>query len=254
MGATLPQMMLLLLLLLAFLLITPTRADEEEAPSSPPPPTWHRYVRGPTDPVLYPKAVVSVTGDVDNAEALVGGNGRTTTYLTRSRRVSSETPAVVLDFGQNVVGWLVIEFVYSRTFKGDGGGDNDKDDVVDQGEEDDGGEGEGGNGPPTTTTFPGLRLIFSETLEFLGNRSDFTRSDNAPDEASRLVPAGSDQVAVRPGRYTWVDEGGCEFADPPRRRQVCADGLHGFRYVKVELAALVEDAPRTTGCKLLHIT
>ena len=30
-------------------------------------------------------------------------------------------------------------------------------------------------------------------------------------------------------------------------RKVCADGLHGFRYLRLSLAALPEDAPFTTG-------
>lgn len=56
--------------------------------------------------------------------------------------MQEETPSVVVDFGQNVVGYLQIDFA--------GASDN----------------------------FPGIQLGFSETLEYLTNTSDFTRSDN----------------------------------------------------------------------------
>ncbi len=39
-------------------------------------------------------------------------------------------------------------------------------------------------------------------------------------------------------RYTWIDQWGCEF-----NNQVCSDGLHGFRYIKITLDALPEDSP-----------
>jgi hypothetical protein len=47
---------------------------------------------------------------------------------------------------------------------------------------------------------------------------------------------------VKNQSYAWLDQWGCEFGD-----QVCSDGLHGFRYVKIEQDALPEDAPYTTS-------
>ncbi|KAI1781508.1 hypothetical protein F4818DRAFT_451545 [Hypoxylon cercidicola] len=107
--------------------------------------SWHRYIRAPANSTVKPKAVLDeyTSGEVVNAESLVtGGN---TTLLIRSG-AGAAIPTVVLDFGQNVVGLLEIDFA-SSTNASDG--------------------------------FPGLKLSFSESLEFLGNRSDFTRSDNA---------------------------------------------------------------------------
>jgi len=51
-----------------------------------------------------------------------------------------------------------------------------------------------------------------------------------------------DEIAVRPKPYTWTDNHGCEFGT-----QVCVDGLHGFRYLKIYLDALPEDAPYTSS-------
>ncbi len=42
--------------------------------------------------------------------------------------------------------------------------------------------------------------------------------------------------------YTWTDTLGCEYGN-----QVCADGLHGFRYLKVCLAAYAGDSTYTSG-------
>lgn len=42
--------------------------------------------------------------------------------------------------------------------------------------------------------------------------------------------------------YTWTDTLGCEYG-----KQVCADGLHGFRYLKVCLAAYAGDSTYTSG-------
>jgi hypothetical protein len=41
--------------------------------------------------------------------------------------------------------------------------------------------------------------------------------------------------------YTWTDAHGCEYGN-----KVCADGFHGFRYVKVYLDALAADSPYTS--------
>src|SRR5256885_461744 len=80
---------------------------------------------------------------------------------------------------------------------------------------------------------PGVRLAFSESTQYLSNRSDFTRSDNG----ESIVP-GTDQFAVPAAPVTWTDTRGCQNGT-----KVCADGLHGFRYLKVSLDALPADAP-----------
>lgn len=54
------------------------------------------------------------------------------------------------------------------------------------------------------------------------------------------ITPGSDQIAVQDKPYVWTDIHGCMYGD-----QVCADGLHGFRYVKIYLDALASDAPYT---------
>jgi hypothetical protein len=82
---------------------------------------------------------------------------------------------------------------------------------------------------------PGVRLAFSETTQNLGDVSDFSRSYNGDS-----ITPGSDQVAVGTKPFTWTDAHGC--ADGTK---VCADGLHGFRYLKISLDALAADAPDT---------
>lgn len=49
-------------------------------------------------------------------------------------------------------------------------------------------------------------------------------------------------MAVKNSNYTWSDLHGCENG-----AQVCSDGLHGFRYVKIWLEALASDAPYTSS-------
>jgi hypothetical protein len=82
---------------------------------------------------------------------------------------------------------------------------------------------------------PGVRLAFSETTQYLTDISDFTRSDNGD-----TITPGTDQFAVPSAPTTWTDQHGC--ADGTK---VCADGLHGFRYLKISLDALASDAPDT---------
>ncbi|KAH9892918.1 Six-hairpin glycosidase-like protein [Xylariomycetidae sp. FL2044] len=173
--------------------------------------SWHRYVRAPSSPIVSPRAVLAdyTVGDVVDAEALLSSSGENATVLRR-RPDSTENASLVLDFGQNVVGLLVIDFAGSV------------------------------NGSEEGDAWPGLVLAFSETLEFLGVRGDFSRSDNAEGDPPKIVD-GTDQVAVKNDPYTWTDQWGCEIGT-----QVCADGLHGFRYVKISLDALAEDAPYTS--------
>jgi alpha-L-rhamnosidase-like protein/F5/8 type C domain-containing protein len=106
-------------------------------------------------------------------------------------------PSVVVDFGKVVVGYPRI------TFAG------------------------------ASSNHPGVRLAFSESTQYLTDRSDFTRSDNG----ESIVP-GTDQYAVPVNPVTWVDTRGCRAGT-----KVCADGLHGFRYLRITLDALAKDAP-----------
>ncbi|KAK8040864.1 alpha-L-rhamnosidase [Apiospora phragmitis] len=171
-------------------------------------PSWHKYVRAPSSRFITPKAVLTgyTVGNVTNVEGLV--TGESVAHLTRARNASSDdVPTIVLDFGQDVVGLLRIAFAGSEGF--------------DRG-------------------YPGLRLIFSETKEFLTDRSDFTRSDHGENDL-RIVN-GSDQIAVKSKPYEWLNQWGCEHDG-----QVCSDGLHGFRYVKIVMDALPKDAPHTTS-------
>jgi hypothetical protein len=80
---------------------------------------------------------------------------------------------------------------------------------------------------------PGVRLAFSETLQFLTDRSDFTRADQ-----SGTPSQGTDQFAVPAGGADWQDTKGYQSGT-----QVYADGLHGFRYLQISLDALASDAP-----------
>ncbi|MDO0924038.1 alpha-L-rhamnosidase C-terminal domain-containing protein [Streptomyces sp. TG1A-8] len=108
-----------------------------------------------------------------------------------------DVPSVTIDFGKVVVGYPRIRFASA------------------------------------SANSPGVRLAFSETKEFLTDRSDFTRSDQ-----SGGAGQGTDQFAVPPGGTTWTDHKGYL-----RDGKVYADGLHGFRYLKITLDALATDAP-----------
>jgi hypothetical protein len=83
------------------------------------------------------------TGNVTNPDGLLGRNG-SPTILTRNEGETS-VPTLVVDFGQNVVGTATITFAGSSN---------------------------------SSEGLPGLKLAFSETLQYLTNVSDFTRSDN----------------------------------------------------------------------------
>lgn len=106
--------------------------------------SWHRYVRATSSDVIRPFAVLEEysMGRVRNHQGLIAGDEPT--VLERPGRLD-EVPSVVVDFGMNTVGVLSIDFA--------------------------GAEGAEGS-------LPGVRLAFSETLEHLGNNSDFTRSYN----------------------------------------------------------------------------
>ena len=107
-------------------------------------------------------------------------------------------PSVTLDFGKVVVGYPKVDFAWAS--------DN----------------------------HPGVRLAFSETLQYLTDRSDFTRADQAGGAGQ-----GTDQYAVPAGGASWTDRKGYGSDGD----KVYADGLHGFRYLKITLDALPSDAP-----------
>lgn len=108
---------------------------------------WQKYVRAPSSRTIIPQRVLpgSVSGNVSNPDGLVTGDGLT--ILTRWSE-DEDPPALVVDFGDNLVGLLGIQF----------------------------------NGASSLSAGPvGLRLAFSETVEYgyLTNVSDFSRSNNA---------------------------------------------------------------------------
>lgn len=124
--------------------------------------SWHRFVRSPSNPIVKPHSILSAntTGDVTNPSGLLGGNGNPTVM---TRKEGDMPPSLVVDFGQDVVGIVSISFAGSTN---------------------------------STEGFPGLKLAFSETQQYLTNTSDFTRSDNLPvvcqDEASSLRDLNTD--------------------------------------------------------------
>jgi hypothetical protein len=105
--------------------------------------SWHKHIRAPSSKTVAPIRVTSVEGNVSHPEGCI--NGDRPAVLSRLNHYD-DIPRFIVDFGQNYAGYLNIKL-------------------------------EGRTDSPTRR--PGLRLAFSETLEFLTNRSDFTRSDNA---------------------------------------------------------------------------
>lgn len=113
------------------------------------PDDWQKYVRSPPSPIVYPARIVAsyTKGNVTNPEGLLTGKG--STLFTRKAPTNATSPdippTVVLDFGQNIAGYLSVSF---------GGSYN------------------------STPGRPGIRLAFSETLEYLTDLSDFSRGYN----------------------------------------------------------------------------
>jgi hypothetical protein len=108
---------------------------------------WQKYVRSPSTQIIHPTSIVAnyTQGNVTNPDGLLTGHG--TTILTRSNSSSASIPTIVVDFGQNIAGYLSIKF---------GGAYN------------------------STPGLPGIRLAFSESIQYgyLTDVSDFSRSDN----------------------------------------------------------------------------
>lgn len=167
---------------ISFTGISPTHAApaSEPEPASPEyqwqkslsntPTDWQKYVRAPSSNVVTPVRIVSnmTEGNVTNPDGLLSpGSGPTiltrtapsnTTYALGPNPPNT-TPVIVVDFGQNVAGYLSIKFA---------GASN------------------------STPGLPGIRLAFSETIQYgyLTNVSDFSRSDNGD-----TITPGSDQVS-----------------------------------------------------------
>jgi hypothetical protein len=136
---------------------------------------------------------ITVTADQDTSK----GDFTRVNEVYPAVLADDDIPRVVVDFGKVVVGYPHLVFASASA----------------------------GN--------PGIRLAFSETLEFLSDRSDFTRSDQ-----SGVPAAGTDQIAVPAGGVDWTDTKGYQSGG-----KVYADGLHGFRYLQISLDALPSDAP-----------
>ncbi|KAK1634747.1 Six-hairpin glycosidase-like protein [Colletotrichum phormii] len=187
-------------------------------------PSWHQYVRASESRTMYPARVIAdlTRGDVANPSGLINGEGGPTVFTRGS--AGDEAPSVTVDFGQNTVGIISISFAGSSTTTSSAGGT--------AGHESERKDQDGR---------PGIRLAFSETLQFLSNVSDFSRSYNGD-----TITPGSDQIAVNKDAYTWTAKHGCQYPTKDNSKgQVCADGLHGFRYVRIYLDALPSDAPHT---------
>ncbi|TDZ73457.1 hypothetical protein CTRI78_v001139 [Colletotrichum trifolii] len=174
-------------------------------------PSWHHYVRASKSETIFPARIIPdlTSGGVINPNGIVTGEGGPT-VLSRPTP-DSAIPSVTVDFGQNTVGLVSISFAGSSI-------------------------------PTTAEGRPGIRLAFSETLRFLGDVSDFSRSYNGD-----TITPGSDQIAVKEETYTWTAKHGCEYPDGEGKGRVCVDGLHGFRYLRIYLDALPSDAPYTAS-------
>lgn len=145
-----------------------------------------------TEPVSTTSVRVNVTADQGTPQ----GEFTRINELWPGLVATVEAPTVTVDFGKVVVGYPRVRFAWAS--------DNS----------------------------PGVRLAFSETRQYLSDRSDFARSD-----LSGGGP-GTDQYAVPAGGADWTDTDGFQ-ADG----KVHAEGLHGFRYLKITLDALPGDAP-----------
>jgi hypothetical protein len=114
---------------------------------------WQKYVRSPSTQIIHPKSIVAnyTLGNVTNPDGLLTGRGKT--ILTRpapgskNSSAAESIPTIVVDFGQNIAGYLSIKFAGALN---------------------------------STHGLPGIRLAFSESIQYgyLTDVSDFSRSDN----------------------------------------------------------------------------
>ncbi|KAI1174195.1 glycoside hydrolase family 78 protein [Nemania sp. FL0916] len=211
-------------------IITLILATATASPSAPilprqSPASWEQYVRAPSSAIVRPHGILSnyTQGSVTNPSGLISVSGSSGATVLTGTADQTETPSLVVDFGQNVVGQLLLDFAGSTN-------------------------GSGG--------FPGVRLAFSEALEYLTDRSDYTRSDRAQGDPPQLVTTGTDQIAVKNEPYTWENQWGCSYNNTATTNnlQVCADGLHAFRYVRISLDAIDTDAPYTSRLGRVNIS
>jgi hypothetical protein len=144
-------------------------------------------------PVTTAQVRITVTKD----QATPSGEFSRVTEVWPGLVADPPTPVAVVDFGKVVAGYPKISFAGA------------------------------------SANHPGIRVSTSETQQYLGERSDFSRSDFSGGP-------GSDQIAVPTTPTVWRDTKGCQSGT-----QVCADGLRGFRYLRISLDALASDAPLT---------
>ncbi|TQN75115.1 hypothetical protein CSHISOI_00281 [Colletotrichum shisoi] len=185
-------------------------------------PSWHRYVRASESRTIRPVGIVPqlTRGAVTNPSGFINGEGGPAIFDRPEE--ADEAPSVTVDFGQNTVGILSISFAGSSSASSALLGENGK------------------HSKDDSYGRPGIRLAFSETLRFLSHVSDFSRSYNGD-----TITPGSDQIAVLKDPYVWTAKHGCQHRDTADGKgQVCADGLHGFRYLRIYLDALPADSPR----------
>jgi hypothetical protein len=142
--------LLLDVLLLSLCRVNPTAATFTSGQSDQTD-QWQKYVRAPSSTTVSPVSIVSnyTQGNVTNPNGLLTIGGAPT-ILTRPEPApgaADVTPEIVIDFGQNIVGYLSINFA---------GASN------------------------STPGLPGIRLAFSESIQYgyLTNLSDFSRSEN----------------------------------------------------------------------------
>jgi hypothetical protein len=119
------------------------------------PDDWQKYVRSPSTQIIYPKSIVAnlTLGNVTNPDGLLTGHGKTILTRREGTDAAEDIPTIVVDFGQNIAGYLSIKF---------GGASN------------------------STPGLPGIRLAFSESIQYgyLTEVSDFSRSDNVSSNGS----------------------------------------------------------------------
>ncbi|KAJ6109535.1 hypothetical protein N7486_001770 [Penicillium sp. IBT 16267x] len=175
---------------------------------------WHNYVRSPSDSFLIPRKILSANTTGNVTNPDGLLGGNGSPTILTRNEEDTSIPTLVVDFGQNVVGIVTVTFAGSSN---------------------------------SSEGLPGLKLAFSETQQYLTNVSDFTRSDNLA--TGQKLTNGTDQIAVANEEYTWMDHTGCQY-----NNQVCSDGVHGFRYMKIWLDALESDAPYTQSYGTLSIS
>jgi hypothetical protein len=175
-------------LLLILALLLPTLGTPTHTTGSFLSPDWQRYVVAPPTRQVAPRAVAATAGNVRDPGAALAPGNG----AARLQTDGEEITFLDLDFGQVVAGHLEIGF------------------------------------GATSAPAPGVRVTFSETRVYLGDQSDFSRSD---------FHGGADYHLPAPGTI-WHDRAACQFTG-----HVCAEGLRAFRYIRIALAVKPGDEP-----------